>query len=77
VAAVFHNLGLVYEAQGDLAAAEKMHRQAVASFRLLENKTNQAVATGNVADERMEQGDLRGALQLYQEQLRLNVSTCN
>jgi eukaryotic-like serine/threonine-protein kinase len=71
VAAVVNNLGLVYEAQGDLAAAEKMHRQAVASFRLLENKTNQAAATGNVADERMEQGDLRGALQLYQEQAQL------
>jgi DNA-binding winged helix-turn-helix (wHTH) protein/TolB-like protein len=71
VAGVANNLGLVYEAQGDLAAAEKMHRQAVASFRLLENKTNQTVATGNVADERMEQGDLRGALQLYQEQLQL------
>jgi DNA-binding winged helix-turn-helix (wHTH) protein/tetratricopeptide (TPR) repeat protein len=71
VAAVVNNLGLVYETQGDLATAEKMHRQAVASFRLLENKLNQTVATGNVADERMEQGDLRGALQLYQEQLQL------
>jgi len=71
VADIANNLGLVYEAQGDLAAAEKMHRQAVASFRLLENKTNQTAATGNVADERMEQGDLRGALQLYEEQQRL------
>jgi DNA-binding winged helix-turn-helix (wHTH) protein/Tfp pilus assembly protein PilF/TolB-like protein len=71
VAAVVNNLGLVYEAQGDLATAEKMHRQALASFRLLENKRNQADATGNVADERMEQGDLRGALQLYQDQVQL------
>jgi eukaryotic-like serine/threonine-protein kinase len=71
VASVVNNLGLVYEAQGDLATAEKMHRQALASFRLLENKRNQAIITGNVADERMEQGDLRGALQLYQEQVRL------
>lgn len=71
VADVANNLGLVYEAQGDLATAEKMHRQALASFRLLGNKTNQTAATGNVADERMEQGDLRGALQLYQEQQRL------
>jgi tetratricopeptide (TPR) repeat protein/TolB-like protein len=71
VAAVVNNLGLVYETQGDLAAAEKMHRHAVASFRLLENKLNQTVATGNVADERMEQGDLRGAFQLYQEKLQL------
>jgi tetratricopeptide (TPR) repeat protein len=71
VASVLNNLGLVYEAQGDLATAEKMHRQAMASFRLLEDKTRQAVATGNVADERMEQGDLRGAIQLYEEQLQL------
>ena len=71
VAAVVNNLGLVYEAQGDLATAERMHRQAVASFRLLENKRNEADATGNVADERMEQGDLRGALQLYQDQVQL------
>ena len=71
VAAVVNNLGLVYEAQGDLATAEKMHRQALASFRLLDNKANQAAVTGNVADERMEQGDLPGALQLYQEQLQL------
>jgi eukaryotic-like serine/threonine-protein kinase len=71
VASVVNNLGLVYEAQGDLATAEKMHRQAVASFRLLENKKSQAEVTGNVADERMEQGDLRGALQLYQEQVQL------
>jgi eukaryotic-like serine/threonine-protein kinase len=71
IAAVVNNLGLVYEAQGDLATAEKMHRQALASFRLLENKRNQADATGNVADERMELGDLSGALQLYQEQIQL------
>jgi eukaryotic-like serine/threonine-protein kinase len=71
IAAVVNNLGLVYEAQGDLATAEKMHRQALASFRLLEDKRSQADATGNVADERMEQGDLRGALQLYQEQVQL------
>jgi DNA-binding winged helix-turn-helix (wHTH) protein/Tfp pilus assembly protein PilF/TolB-like protein len=71
VAAVVNNLGLVYEGQGDLATAEKMHRQALASFRLLDNKRNQADATGNVADERMERGDLRGALQLYQDQMQL------
>jgi eukaryotic-like serine/threonine-protein kinase len=73
VAAVVNNLGLVYEAQGNLAAAEKMHRQALASFRLLDNKRSQADATGNVADERMEQGDLPGALQLYQEQVQLQA----
>ena len=71
VASVVNNLGLVYAAQGDLASAEKMHRQARAGFRLLEDKTRQALVTGNVADERMEQGDLPGAIQLYVEQLQL------
>jgi len=71
VASVANNLGLAYEAQGDLATAEKMQRQALASFRLLEDKGTQATITGNVADERMEQGDLRGALQLYQDQMQL------
>ena len=39
---VLNNLGIVYEAQGDLAAAEKMYRQALAIFRLLEDKRAQA-----------------------------------
>jgi DNA-binding winged helix-turn-helix (wHTH) protein/tetratricopeptide (TPR) repeat protein len=71
VAAVLNNLGLVYEAQGDLATAEKMHRDALAIFRLLDDKTRQLAAIGNIADERMEQGDLRGATLLYEEQLQL------
>ena len=78
-AEVLNNLGLVYEAQGDLATAEKMQRDALAIFRLLDDKIRQVAAIGNIADERMEQGDLRGALQLYQEQLQLGdpVSTRN
>jgi eukaryotic-like serine/threonine-protein kinase len=71
VAAVLNNLGLVYEAQGDLATAEKMHRQALASFRLLDDKSRTGAATLNIANERMEQGDLRSALQLYEEALHL------
>jgi DNA-binding winged helix-turn-helix (wHTH) protein/Tfp pilus assembly protein PilF/TolB-like protein len=71
VAAALNNLGLVYEAQGDLATAEKMHRDALAIFRLLDDKTRQLAAIGNIADERMEQGDLRGATLLYEEQLQL------
>jgi DNA-binding winged helix-turn-helix (wHTH) protein/tetratricopeptide (TPR) repeat protein/TolB-like protein len=70
-AEVLNNLGLVYEAQGDLATAEKMHREALAIFRLLDDKWQQVAAIGNVADERMEQGDLRGAMHLYEEQLQL------
>ncbi len=73
VAAVLNNLGLVYEAQGDLATAEKMHRGALAIFRLLDDKTRQIAAIGNIADERMEQGDLRGATLLYEEQLQLDT----
>jgi tetratricopeptide (TPR) repeat protein len=72
VAIVFNNLGLIYEAQGDPVAAEKMHRQALAGFQLLENKNAQAKALGNIADERMEQGDLRQALQLYEELEKLD-----
>ncbi len=73
VAAVLNNLGLVYEAQGDLATAEKMHRDALAIFRLLDDKTRQIAAIGNIADERMEQGNLRGATLLYEEQLQLDT----
>jgi tetratricopeptide (TPR) repeat protein len=68
---VLNNLGLVYETQGDLATAEKMHRDALAIFRLLDDKSQEGAAIGNIADERMEQGDLRGAIQLYEEQLQL------
>jgi eukaryotic-like serine/threonine-protein kinase len=70
-ASVLNNLGLVYEAQGDIALAEKMQRQALVSWRLLDNKQNQGAATLNIANERMEQGDLRGAIQLYKESLQL------
>jgi tetratricopeptide (TPR) repeat protein len=66
-----NNLADVYEAEGDLATAEKMYRQALASYRLLDDETRAATVTGNVAEERMEQGDLRGAIQLYEEQMRL------
>jgi DNA-binding winged helix-turn-helix (wHTH) protein/Tfp pilus assembly protein PilF/TolB-like protein len=71
VASVLNNLGLVYEAQGDIATAEKMHRQALASFRLLDDKVRQGAANLNIANERMDQGDLRGAIQLYEESLQL------
>jgi tetratricopeptide (TPR) repeat protein len=72
VAIVFNNLGLVYQAQGDPATAEKMHRQALAGFRLLENKNAQSKALANIAGERVDQGDLRQALQLYEEALELD-----
>jgi tetratricopeptide (TPR) repeat protein len=75
VADVLNNLGLVYESLGDLATAEKMHREALASFRLLDVKRSQAAVTGNVAEDRMEQGDLKGAIQLYAEALQLDRET--
>jgi eukaryotic-like serine/threonine-protein kinase len=72
VAIVFNNLGLIYEAQGDPATAEKMHRQALAGFRLLENRNSQSKALGNIAGERLDQGDLPHALQLYEESMELD-----
>ena len=61
VAEVLNNLGDVYYVQGDPATAEKMQRQALAIYRLTDRKRQQAAVTGNVAGDRMEQGDLRGA----------------
>ena len=75
VATVLNNLGIVYGAQGDLAAAEKMYRQSLESFRLLGSKVNELKVTGNVADQRREQGDLPGAIQLYQAALQLDKET--
>jgi eukaryotic-like serine/threonine-protein kinase len=72
MASVLNNLGLIYEAQGDLATAEKMHRQALASFQVLDDTARAAVATGNIADERLEQGDLQGAIKLYEQATDLN-----
>ena len=63
---------MVYEAQGDPATAEKMQRQALAGFRVLDDKSSQAKALGNIANERLEQGDLGGALQLYEESRQLD-----
>jgi hypothetical protein len=42
VASVLNNLGLIYETQGDLTTAEKMHREALASFRRLDDKKREA-----------------------------------
>ncbi len=65
------NLGIVYEAQGNLATAEKMYRQALPICRRIDNKRAQANALGNIANVRMEQGDLSGAAQGYEETLEL------
>jgi DNA-binding winged helix-turn-helix (wHTH) protein/tetratricopeptide (TPR) repeat protein len=64
---VLDNLANLYEGQGDPATAEKMVRQAVAIFRRLDDQRNMTTAIGNLADDRLDQGDLRGAIQLYEE----------
>ena len=71
-AGVLNNLGLIYETQGDPATAEKMHRQALAGFRLVDDKNAQSKALANIADDRVAQGDLRNALQLYEESQELD-----
>jgi eukaryotic-like serine/threonine-protein kinase len=65
------NLGIAYEAQGNLAFAEKMYRQALPIWRRIDNKRAQANALGNIANVRMEQGDLPGSAEGYEETLQL------
>src|ERR1700733_5597948 len=67
VANVLNNLGNVYELPGDPATAEKMLRQAVVIFQRLDDKKNMTTAIGNLANDRLDRGDLRGAIQLYEE----------
>ena len=69
-ASVLNNLGLIYDIQGDPATAEKLQRKALAGFRLLDDKRRQAKVTANIGNDRVDQGDLRGALQLYEESMR-------
>jgi DNA-binding winged helix-turn-helix (wHTH) protein/tetratricopeptide (TPR) repeat protein len=71
-AGVLNNLGLIYGNEGDPTTAEKMHRQALASFHLVEDKNAQAKALANIANDRVAQGDLRNALQLYEESQQIN-----
>jgi DNA-binding winged helix-turn-helix (wHTH) protein/tetratricopeptide (TPR) repeat protein len=65
------NLGIAYEAQGDLATAEKMYRQALPICRLIDDKRRQARVIGNIANDRLDRGDLPGAAQGYEETLQL------
>jgi DNA-binding winged helix-turn-helix (wHTH) protein/tetratricopeptide (TPR) repeat protein len=70
LADVLDNLGLIYEAQGDPATAEKMTREAIAIMRRVDDKRNMDIAIGNLAGDRLDQGDLRGAIQLNEESLQ-------
>jgi eukaryotic-like serine/threonine-protein kinase len=65
------DLGIVYEAQGDPATAERMYRQALPICRRIDNKRALASAIGNIANVRTERGDLPGAAQGYEETLQL------
>jgi eukaryotic-like serine/threonine-protein kinase len=67
VADVLNNLGNVYETLGDPATAEKMLREALPIYRLLDDTRGLTGAIGNIASNRVDQGDLRGAIQLYEE----------
>ncbi len=69
VATMLTNLGNDYEVQGDPATAEKMEREALARFRVIDDKRDVAKVLGNIATFRMDQGDLRGALQLHEESM--------
>jgi DNA-binding winged helix-turn-helix (wHTH) protein/tetratricopeptide (TPR) repeat protein len=75
VAVVLNNQGNLYLSLGDPGTAEKMQREALASFRLLDEKDKQAAVTGNIANERKVQGDLKGAIQLYEQELQLSQET--
>ncbi len=70
LANVLDNLGIAYESQGDPATAGKMVGEAVAIFRRLDDTRNLCLAIGNLAGDRLDEGDLRGAMQLYEESLQ-------
>ncbi len=68
LALAFDNLAIVTD---DAAAGEKLERESVAIWRRLDDTRNLTLAMSNLAGARMNQGDLRGALQLYEESLRV------
>ena len=68
LALVFNNLATVAY---DGATAEKMERESVALWRRLDDTRNLTLALSNLGAQRTSQGDLRGALQLYEESLRV------
>jgi len=70
MAVVLDNLALAYQGQGDPATAEKMERESVALWRRVDDKRNLSLALGNLAGQRWDQGDLPGAIHLYEECLQ-------
>ena len=67
-----NSLGLLYAMQGDVAAAERTHREALVIFRRLANTATEGVVTENLGDDRVLQGDLPGAMKFYEEALALD-----
>jgi DNA-binding winged helix-turn-helix (wHTH) protein/tetratricopeptide (TPR) repeat protein len=71
-ATVLLDLGYIYEGEGDIATAEKMERQALASYQRLDDKKGEAKALGNLADYRVDRGDLSRGIQLYEESMQVD-----
>jgi tetratricopeptide (TPR) repeat protein len=69
-ATVLLDLGIVYADQGDVATAEKMQREALVAYQRLDDKKGESKALGNIADYRVDLGDLPGGLRLYEESMR-------
>jgi serine/threonine protein kinase/tetratricopeptide (TPR) repeat protein len=67
-----NDLGLFYSDQGNSAAAEKMHHDAEALYRRLDNTAKLGAVTGNLANDLLNEGNLSGAIKLYQEAEQLD-----
>jgi eukaryotic-like serine/threonine-protein kinase len=67
IAGTMNSLGMLYSQQGEAALGEKAHREALAIFLQLDNNAAAAVTTDNLADDRVLQGDLAGAMNFYEE----------
>ncbi len=68
LALVFDNLAILAD---DATTAEKLEREAVAIWRRLDDTRNLTLTLSNLGAQRTSQGDLRGALQLYEESLKV------
>jgi DNA-binding winged helix-turn-helix (wHTH) protein/tetratricopeptide (TPR) repeat protein len=75
MAVVQNNLGNTYLRLGDPASAEKLQREALATFWRLDDKDKQSSVTGNLANELKARGDLPGAMELYEQEVELSRAT--
>src|SRR5208337_4312530 len=72
VASTLNNIGIIYETQNNPAAAEKVQREALTRFRLLDDKRRQAKVMGNLGNDRSDQGDLPGAIEFHEESMQVD-----